>query len=458
MSTRTSRMIGLPFIFLAGALAAAGAPDVSMSSPGATVPGYIKVLEPRARISIDSPRITFYTGNHVPLIQENDEYFIALVDTPYQGKRLCAFPLQTREGPSAWVSRENELFFAYTTASCQGRLYLREGELLPVLGETRDAWEVVVERFGRRAKIEIPKGLRGVQFVKPPPPPKKPVRPAPVFKPAPVLPPATNPPAPAQAPPPAPPETEEEGGWLYKWIAGILSGMKTPEQPKPEAPALAPAPIATTAAQTAAAAGNVTQAPTSVQTAAQAELPKAIATFPEKEEEAAEGGVGYPSLAMILVLIAVIAAGLYLNQRRRKARGARAAGSGAMPPVPEIPEGMSDDQGHGDFSGSISSVSLSSVAQFLNANRESGMLDVKDPNGTHVGALIFVNGDILDAHARGKRGADAVYNVLRRKDGSFAFVRTSELRPQPTITENTITLLLNAHKQMDEENSPGAGT
>lgn len=457
MIARICRIACLPLLLLAAASSA----QVTAAPTGrVAVAGHVKVLEPRVRVAIDSPPVTFTTGQHAPLFQENEEFFVALVDSPSGGKRLCAFPLQTREGPSAWISKEHELFFAYTTASCRGRMYLREGEQLPVIGETATDYEVVIERLGRRAKLAVPKHLRSIEFVKAAPPPKKVVRAAPVIKPAPrpapptPPEPTTNAPAPEPTAPTAPPAAEpEETSLLQQWIAAALSRLMgaEPETPAPTAPA--PAPSTTSAAPPAAASGTTAVAP--------GEQPAAADEFAQPAEGAEEPktGGGYPSLAMILVLLAVISAGLYLNHRRRRKSApapAAEAAPGPLPPEPEAPTGVSEEDGHGDFSGSISSVPLSSVAQFLNANKETGMLDVKDPSGAHVGALIFMAGNILDAHAKGKRGVGAVYDILRKKEGSFAFVRTQELPRQQTIHENTITLLLNANKQMDEETS-GAG-
>ncbi|MFH0954136.1 MAG: hypothetical protein V1873_07385, partial [Verrucomicrobiota bacterium] len=144
---------------------------------------HLRVVTPRLPIPISNPLVTFYIGDDLPLFQQNETDFITLVNTEYEGPRLCAFPIALQYARSAWVTPEKSIIFAYTVSSRDGTMYLRQGEELPIVGETPDNHLVVIERFGRRARMTIPKSTDGLRYVKapPPPPPQKP-RPVRVVK------------------------------------------------------------------------------------------------------------------------------------------------------------------------------------------------------------------------------------------------------------------------------------
>jgi hypothetical protein len=149
--------------------------------------------------------------------------------------------------------------------------------------------------------------------------------------------------------------------------------------------------------------------------------------------------------------------GLYWKSRRRalqrevapnaaaKSLAAGADGSGKPPPLP-----VSSN----DFSGSIASMSLGSVTQFLNSDKETGTLLVKDKSNNEIGILVFIKGEIIDAKSPDKRGIDALYEILRNKEGVFSFLREEPKNMEKTITQGTISLLLDAHRIMDEEYPP----
>ena len=65
--------------------------------------------------------------------------------------------------------------------------------------------------------------------------------------------------------------------------------------------------------------------------------------------------------------------------------------------------------------------------------------------------MVFVKGEIFDAKTPTRRGVPAVYDIMRCKEGFFTFARGDHSNAERTILEGTITMLLEAHRIMDEE-------
>ncbi len=116
------------------------------------------------------------------------------------------------------------------------------------------------------------------------------------------------------------------------------------------------------------------------------------------------------------------------------------------------PVGMEDKEV--DMSGHIASSSLGDVSQFLNAGKETGVLSIKNEESDPMGRMVFDKGELVDAESPGHCGVEAVYDLLRHKDGFFSFVRQAEESiTERTITQGTISLLLDVYRVIDEENS-----
>lgn len=65
------------------------------------------------------------------------------------------------------------------------------------------------------------------------------------------------------------------------------------------------------------------------------------------------------------------------------------------------------------------------------------------------GELHFVSGNVFNALFGGMRGAEAVYAMLRLREGSFSFDPSFEA-PQRMIAESPEALLLEGMRRMDE--------
>ncbi|MFH0880726.1 MAG: DUF4388 domain-containing protein, partial [Lentisphaerota bacterium] len=110
-----------------------------------------------------------------------------------------------------------------------------------------------------------------------------------------------------------------------------------------------------------------------------------------------------------------------------------------------------------DFSGALTSMSMSVLSQMLNSEMATGVLTVKDKDHADLGTLTFVNGEIVDANSLGKRGTEAVHMLIRQKQGSFLFVRKARLETKKTVHQNTVSLLLEAARMIDEKNPSTPG-
>jgi hypothetical protein len=165
----------------------------------------------------------------------------------------------------------------------------------------------------------------------------------------------------------------------------------------------------------------------------------------------------YQTLLIISTSLVWLIIGLYGKYRRKAHRRevateaateAPATGSdglGKPPPLPDISH---------DFAGSIASMSLGSVAQFLNSDNKTGTLLVKDKSHAEIGTLVFIKGQLIDAKSPDKRGTNAFYKILRNKEGFFSFLCEEPKNVEQTIMQDIISLLLNAHQIMDEELTP----
>lgn len=126
----------------------------------------------RMTLSLDDPGIVCEIGRQLPLVQQNDKCFVALVENAEGEKQLCAFPRYFGNESIAWISAEKLLVFSRRTESTTGNFIFDEDEMLPLLKETEKSYIVEVQRYHRRAAVEVSKTAKGVLLI-----PTQPVRP-----------------------------------------------------------------------------------------------------------------------------------------------------------------------------------------------------------------------------------------------------------------------------------------
>lgn len=465
---------------------------------------FVRVTAPYIAIPIESPAMSCGVGRHLMLIQENDEFFITMVSNEYEGAFLAAFPVSTREGRPAWTTPEQKVFFAYRTASCRGRLYFKKGDELPVQGETRDNYILRLERFEQSFPLYLSKTNTGVVFLKPPPPsPAQVALVKAVQKSAQTSVPKTTPSAQQKAsaasaprlPPvkryivtpvgpstnvftisvlePVPmtaPGVEEKAkgeGFFNRLFSrsdkpdaatqktGETASAKSAPKP-PETAAAKPEPAGKTKPANAA---STAVTATAASPAGRTPAPPAKTGTPAETAKDSSSLARYQTPIIVILAFVLFVVGLFWENRRKArlrekamemAAKAMDHATGTPPPIPAA--------SLNDFSGSIASMSLGSVTQFLNSDKETGTLHVRDKNNAPLGTLVFIKGEIIDARSLKKQGIDALYEVLRHKEGFFSFQREEPKNVEKTITQGTISILLDAHRIMDEEHKPPAPT
>ena len=104
-----------------------------------------------------------------------------------------------------------------------------------------------------------------------------------------------------------------------------------------------------------------------------------------------------------------------------------------------------------ELKGSLSAIPMGAVLQMLGAESATGVLHMEQEDGGTLGQLVLVEGRILDASARGQRGRDAFFDLFSHRKGAFRFSVESSAASQVTIQEDMVSLLLEAHRRMDEE-------
>jgi hypothetical protein len=482
--------LGLLVVLLSRGHARADATPAPPPSPPPTITtGFIRVTGESVPITISDPGapVTFNTGALLPFVQQNDRFFIALV-TDEHGTRLSAFPLKAsdrgsrrseNEGGmfadnpakglrrSAWVTADNEMFFAYRTTSCTGTLYLTRNETLPVVEVNAAAYGAVIDRFNHRATLWIPRNMPNLEFIH--------AREAERVLGITVAGAATTTPATTvvarktlvvQYPPEnfedisdtqAPVVEEKKGFWTRAraQMAGLLT--RKPRSTVEEAVTAAGAPPPGTSATVA-----VASAPTNTPTPAPPPKPRRplgprVLTRLERAQ---------PILKVMLAAVILAASCWSIQQRRalrKKAVVEHAATQVVLQPESQktaIPAATatSPTPQKADFTGSISSMSLGSLAQFLNADKETGTLHVKDKSNTDCGTILFAKGEIVDAQTQTNRGVEAVHEILRLQKGVFSFLRKEHENVEQTVEQGTISILLDAHRVIDEETSSETNT
>lgn len=446
----------------------AALPRVRVVGPGITVP-----------IATPAEPLTFSTGDRLPLIQQNEHFFVALVDSPTEGKRMLAFAIVVPEKKSrwkiggrdemfstylaseqkrcAWVTTDYEMFFAYPTApATNGFLYLEKGDELPIVEETTSAYKVVIKRHGHEADFWIAKSTPGIEHVHVTAATPRMVKQGARYVPVPEK--KEEPPVRQlviQYPPEAfqevakPSAQGEKDGWfagVRRFFAGLFAKEEEPEK------------VAETPAE-----GDEGGE------AAEAATPTGVVTTIEQFVGEPEGEAGslseklaryrlFLETALAVVILASTVLALVRRSRDRKTATDRAEAR----KIEQIAEEQAEEAEvigdlvlpSADFTGSLGSMSLGSLTQFLNSDKETGILSITDTRNSEIGNMLFVQGEIYDARSPGKRGVDAVYDLLRNREGSFRFTREVVPTTERTIEQGTISLLLDAHRIMDEEETP----
>jgi hypothetical protein len=461
-------------------------------------------------IAVDNAGLVYEIGQHLPLIQKNDRFFIAVVPNVGGAPTLAAFPrLNNVNKGTGWITYEREIVFGASVRSCAGTLYLHQFDRLPLVGEGTKAYHVLLERNGQRVLVEIPKTAQGIEVVRTDTPPASPGS-ALAQRSHDGIPPVYQ--MPLATPGPADTVVFGESEDRRGRHAAVARSSREPitlndativplvefASPRAETPAESPATAAsTTAVETvvaqiaeitpetspaidAAPAAPVTQAAPVVVAAAATETlaPSSTDAAPPEVKQPLYAArtppwtavwswlamLGTNTLLFKILLATVIAEGILLlrTQRRRVAHVAP-AGPGVSSEVMSYSSTEStivnqvpklSIRSSGDLSGTFDAFSVGQVVQFFSSAGESGTLYVSHLKGAQKDELVFDRGRIIDARSGEKRGEDAVNVILRMTEGSFVFRREDVSSHPTTVQQETMALLLEAHRQMDEQRVP----
>jgi hypothetical protein len=104
----------------------------------------------------------------------------------------------------------------------------------------------------------------------------------------------------------------------------------------------------------------------------------------------------------------------------------------------------------GDLSGTLDGYSMGQVVQFFNSSGDEGILTLTT-DGDQEDLMIFNNGQIIAAASGELSGEEAVYAILRRQHGNFSFRRIDTSDHERVILQDTMSLLLEGHRLVDEQ-------
>ncbi|MGD9873569.1 MAG: DUF4388 domain-containing protein [Kiritimatiellia bacterium] len=454
----------------------------------------VEVIGDRFIIPVPDLQMTTQMGKPLRLYQELTNAYVTKVERPDGEFALCAFPKFDKKGKAtAWITKDKSVFFGMTVPSMPAELTLENGEYLPVVGQTSRDWLVALERYGDRLTIKLPRNHPDLLYKKPVVVAKK-KEPTQQEKLEEELKRYRTPDATQDVA-----QAEEgsrrsfldrfkkkdasksgkgrkiviakgEGNELTAEIDGEKLDTKArkemeekpADEPVADIPEIVPAET------------SVTENVTDEAEEAKPEDPAAgKAGLADHIQWIAIAGLG--TLLLVVVGVKIVqkkkASGFKMPEIKiKKGKAAKPAEEKVKekekapePPPPPPPAkkepapapATASDYFKGlatkvDFSGSLESFSLLDLIQFLNSTKETGDLHILDDAGEKSAELFFSKGEIIDAVQGKARGVAAIFSLVKNAKGSFALYRKKESGAKRTIEMPTMTLLLEASKNMDE--------
>lgn len=161
----------------------------------------------------------------------------------------------------------------------------------------------------------------------------------------------------------------------------------------------------------------------------------------------------------ILLLVALVEAFMLFRMRRMATPIATGTVSGDgqaysyfsadEPSLSRIDDGTQAPLEDNDLHGTLDGFSMGQVVQFFHSSGDSGILTVSQEGG-EVETMTFCDGHIVDAESGPLKGETAANQILRRHKGTFVFKRQDTNGHGKCILQDTMSLLLEAHRMVDE--------
>jgi len=97
------------------------------------------------------------------------------------------------------------------------------------------------------------------------------------------------------------------------------------------------------------------------------------------------------------------------------------------PELSHIPEELSsrvtEEKHKGKLEGSLSTLGVTDIIQLLNSTQQSGVLTITDSKQASAN-IVFQDGEIVQGAYEGKSGEEAIFAVMRVREGRFEFTKT----------------------------------
>ncbi len=103
-----------------------------------------------------------------------------------------------------------------------------------------------------------------------------------------------------------------------------------------------------------------------------------------------------------------------------------------------------------NFGGRLSLLSLTDVIQVIHTTEKSGMLTIVNEEGSTISNIGFASGAIIFASHLGNEGEDCVISAIKESGHSFKFDPDASPKRDETIAKATMTLLMEAAQEIDE--------
>ena len=109
---------------------------------------------------------------------------------------------------------------------------------------------------------------------------------------------------------------------------------------------------------------------------------------------------------------------------------------------------LQEIQGQPAFAGELAHLCPVELFQMLETGYKTGILTLSTSGGE--GSYTIISGQVVAAKFDGKRAEDAVYEVLKYNEGTFAFNPQEVTIKKPEITLHTTSLLMEGCRLLDE--------
>ena len=361
------------------------------------------VVATRPEVAIEIPDVDalFQVGRELPVLQKNEKFYIALLPMPENPLlyRLCAIPRWDREHePTAWITDRGALVLATSVETCKGS-YIVADEEMRLLEESKLAYQVSIEHAGQTAIFSIPKKTDGISVEK------------------------ITVAAKTQVDLSAASVSKNKKIVINNETIRALASV-SPKRKHIEKMYLA-GPVSTTRQISFEQFNPFASQITLSSISAMLFLASFYCWFRDKKKSRRRSGLPHPSIRL------------------------------DIPPIEQRVIPIRTTQGaDGDLSGSLQKMAIAEIIQFLNSSRETGRLEIKDKSRINSSVLLFQDGEIFDAKHEKEKGEAAARQIIALKQGNFSFKREAQIAEPRTISQSTMSIVLDVIKTLDENRIP----